>query len=423
MRKRLSDRVIKALKPGAKEQEIHDTDTRGLLVRMQRQRADGTASVAFEFKLDRTKRIKLGRWPDMTLSRARTLALEVAQAQTAGRDPRAVVRPKASGVLTLGDFLDDDPAHDEQRYGYWVKVHRKTGAATLARLKACYRDHLDRALTDITPAFVDRWRTTRTEAGRRPETINRDVGALRAALSKAVEWGYIDANPIGRVKPVKVDRKRQAQRALTVDEEAALLAALEAREGTKREGRASGNRWREERGQALLPSLEGRYVDALQPAVVLSLNTGLRRGELFALIWADIDLEAKKITIRGATAKAGITRTVVLNSAAAAVLRGWRLQSGKAVGLVFPGMTGSGLGNLKKSYHRVLAAAGVDRDNGRGRVTWHSLRHTFGTRLASAGVPAPTVQRLMGHASISTTARYFHVEEDQQREAVEALVR
>ena len=49
---------------------------------------------------------------------------------------------------------------------------------------------------------------------------------------------------------------------------------------------------------------------------------------------------------------------------------------------------------------------------------WHSLRHTFGTELASAGVPVTTIKELMGHRSIQTTLRYAHVDDEARAEAI-----
>src|SRR5690606_20236530 len=122
----------------------------------------------------------------------------------------------------------------------------------------------------------------------------------------------------------------------------------------------------------LLPAV-GQFADVLTPAVLVSLETGLRRGELFAVEWGCVDLEARTLQVKGATTKFYSTREVPLNKAALRVLRDWWLQCGQPKrGLVFT-MDGTRIRNLKKSYHAVIAAAGIERENGKGeRVNWHS---------------------------------------------------
>ena len=112
-------------------------------------------------------------------------------------------------------------------------------------------------------------------------------------------------------------------RYLSPAEEKRLRAALIARDTTRRAERATANDWRRERGYALWPE-HGTYTDHLTPIVLLALNTGLRRGELFNLRWADVDLTRAIVTVQGGGAKSGQTRHVPLNSEAEAVLEAWK---------------------------------------------------------------------------------------------------
>ena len=63
----------------------------------------------------------------------------------------------------------------------------------------------------------------------------------------------------------------------------------------------------------------------------------------------------------------------------------------------------------------------IERETSEGKLTWHSLRHTFGTRLGAANEPPNTVRVLMGHADLKTTQRYLTSDANQMREAVERL--
>ena len=104
------------------------------------------------------------------------------------------------------------------------------------------------------------------------------MAGLRAALAKAVEWNLLDENPLKTIKPLKTD-KAGIVRYLTAGEEKRLRAALAARDARLIEGRANGNAWREARGRDPLPAVTGPYGDYLAPLVLLSMNTGIRRGE------------------------------------------------------------------------------------------------------------------------------------------------
>ena len=121
-------------------------------------------------------------------------------------------------------------------------------------------------------------------------------------------------NPMQPVRKAKVDTFGRL-RYLSPAEEQRVRPALEDRDESRRDGRRRFNAWRAERGYKTLPPL-GTYADHLTPIVLLALNTGLRRGELLALTWADVDLTGARLTVQGASAKSGLTRYLPLNSEA-----------------------------------------------------------------------------------------------------------
>src|SRR5262249_11788771 len=151
-------------------------------------------------------------------------------------------------------------------------------------------------------------------------------------------------------------------------------------------GRDNANAWRRARDYKLLPDLRSLpFADHLMPMVIVSLQTGMRQGEVFGLTWADVDLKAARITIHGHKAKSGTTRHIPLNSEAVTALRDWRSQI-KGQGLVFPGKDGEQLNNVRKSWEGALKAAGIKS------FRWHDLRHTFASKLVMAGVDLNTVR-------------------------------
>ncbi len=150
--------------------------------------------------------------------------------------------------------------------------------------------------------------------------------------------------------------------------------------------------------------------------VLLFLHTGLRRGEVFNLNWADVDLDRANLTVHGTGAKNQQTRHVPLNTEALAVLEGWRNQT-KDDGLIFPGKSGERFNNIRRSWSGVLDAANISG------FRLHDLRHTFASRLVMAGVDLNTVRELLGHSDYAMTLRYAHLAPEHKAAAVARLVR
>jgi integrase len=358
-------------------------------------------------------RLILNPQSSWTLGKAKTACSRLRVQNTDGRDFSAE-RKAQRAIPALADYLEDT-------YGPWAKRNRRSGAALVARIEACFVDDFGKLkLDEFSPAKLDPW-ITRRQKEVAAETIGRDVSALSGALTRAVKLTLIATNPLRGMTLPEVDRHKRVVRALTAAEKTVLVEALTTRDDKKRQERVSANEWREKRGRELLPPI-GTFADSLTPAVIASLETGARRGELLALQWPAVDLKDKTLRIAGTTAKSYETRDIPLNDQAYRTLRDWWLQCGQPkTGFVFSN-DGEQLKNLKHSYQAVLETAGIKRVNRRGeRVNWHSLRHTFGTLLGAAGCDPTTLQKLMGHADLATTQRYLHTDEDRKRAAVELL--
>jgi integrase len=158
----------------------------------------------------------------------------------------------------------------------------------------------------------------------------------------------------------------------------------------------------------LLPALTF-FGDHLTPAVLLSINTGIRRGELLKLRWSSIDFERQLLTIEAPNAKSRQTRHVPLNDEASNLLRNWRDQAGEKA-RVFDVAT-----NFKTAWRALLKRAGITG------FRWHDMRHHFAPRLVQRGVPLNTVRDLLGHSTAQMSLRYAHLASDQRREAVAKL--
>lgn len=404
----------KQVQPRDKKFEVYDTELKGfgLIVYPNTAKPDGKVLPGGKVYIARYRRpdgkqtmARIGRHTLFTPAQARDEAEKILRSVKDGIDPNAKVEIKNH---TLKSFLDKE-------YQPWVEAHRKDGKATVARLNACFADFLGNKLDEITPWLVEKWRTGRLNDGKAPSTVNRDLVALKAMFSRAVEWGRIEAHPLTKVKPSKVDNSAKV-RYLDEGEEQRLLQSLDDREARIRAERDNANKWREARGYPLFADLGAAvFADHLKPLVLVSLHTGTRRGELFGLTWEDIDLKRAILTVRGDVAKNSKTRHVPLNSVALKVLKVWKKQTPGM--LVFPGKDGEQLDNVKKSWQGLLDAAAIVA------FRWHDMRHHFASKLVMAGVDLNTVRELLGHSDLKMTLRYAHLAPEHKASAVAKLVK
>lgn len=413
MRHHISRRLVEAIQSGKQAEvnaarkagkpiEIRDERQVGFILRVQ---PSGHMSYICEY--ERGKRVTLGSSRKRTPDWARARAKQVLGIAAAGDDPRPERKRKEH---TLKTFIDEE-------YAPWARANRKDGDTTIARLNSRFADFFEKRLGEINPWIVEKWRTARTKEGRAPATVNRDLDDMKALLYKAVEWGLLDVHPFAKtVKRLKVDNERV--RFLSDAEEANLRSALDAREQEMRKERDNANCWRRERGYPEFPSLRHvGFADHLKPMVLVSINTGLRRGELFQVAWQNVDLARAIVTVKGHTAKSNKTRHIPLNDEALSAFEAWRAQQAETSGLVFPSKNGNDFDNVQTSWEKLLSDA---------RITdfhWHDLRHHFASRLVMAGVDLNTVRELLGHADIKMTLRYAHLAPEHKAAAVARLVR
>lgn len=408
MKKKLTQSNIKALIPKAKAYEVIDTELKGFLLRVQ---PTGGMTYYFSYRNQeyKRKRYKIGSNSNLTPAQARDIAEKLAGNVANGIDiqeTRKTVRKKAKSdkFKTLGGFID-------HKYKDWVLNHRKSGQQTLDTLDTHFSQFNSRPLSEINTWIIDKWRTERLKAGISKATVNRNVATLKSAISKAIEWGLLEHHPLAKLKPLRTDKTLKT-RYLSDTEDKSLRDALKARDTEMIANRDNANEWRSRRGYPLLPSLEGcTYADHITPMALLTINTGLRRGEVFNLQWTDINFHTKTLTVQGATAKSGETRHIPLNSEALEVLNTWKEQTNNK-GLIFPNKDGKPFTTIKTAWNKVLADAKIKG------FRWHDLRHDFASKLVMSGVPLNTVRELLGHSDLSTTLRYAHLAPDHKADAV-----
>jgi len=244
----------------------------------------------------------------------------------------------------------------------------------------------DSPLKEIKPLDLETFKQELLAKGLASKTAHHVLCLIRAIYNKMKEWGiYNGPIPTEKIKMPKIDNARV--RYLTVEEADRLLAYLKPRSLTW---------WR---------------------MASISLNTGLRLGEILALTYGDLDLAAGVIHVRDA--KAG-TRMAHMNTTMKILFS--EMPPGQPSSLLFPSKDGkkrTGL-DISKTFARAINGLKLNENvtDARQKVVFHTLRHTFASWLAIEGVPLYTISELMGHATLEMTKRYAHLCPDSKREAV-----
>ena len=230
-----------------------------------------------------------------------------------------------------------------------------------------------RSIRSLDLETVETYKATRLRSVK-PITVNVELRILRSLLRKAVDWNYIKKCP--RVKLIRVD-----------DEPVRFLSTEEAR--------------------LVIKSARGQ----MATFIILGLNTGLRRGEMFDLNWSDIDATKRQLLVRRSKSKK--FRVVPINENLWVALS--RHPRHVSSDLVFHRPDGTAWKDVRSAFRGAFDRAGLPR------IRIHDLRHSFISHLVSAGVDLRTVKELAGHANISTTMRYAHLAPGQTHRAVEKL--
>ena len=266
-----------------------------------------------------------------------------------------------------------------------VKRSAERDAWTVKRLQPFFSG---RVLSNLKRADVREYITKRKAQGVKGATINREVGLLSSALNHARhEWDWDIANPAERMRESEGEGRHTY---LTAEQFNALVSAA------SRQKRAP----------------------YLADLITVAVMTGCRRGELLGLEWSRVDLQANVLRLGAEHTKAGKARLVPLNATAReAVLRRFRYRATYCPDAprVFCTNGGEGVDGVKSSFRRACKAAGLVG------FRFHDLRHTCGSWLMQAGVPAGHIASVLGHSTVRMTERYAHVAPANAQDAVAKL--
>lgn len=236
---------------------------------------------------------------------------------------------------------------------------------------------------DVTPERIRKvLQKLRTEGKKTPRTVNAYRSALRSFfvwLIQEEKWG---SNPVDAVRTVQETEKSRERRALTEAELQALLKAAPAHRSA---------------------------------VYLMAARTGLRRGELAALRWSDVDLKEGTVRTRASTSKNRKEAVLPLTQSVQEALRGLLVAVDPSAS-VFQAIPG--VGTLRGD----LKAAGVPYETPTGVIDFHALRVSFCTMLGRSGVPLVKAQKLCRHSTPVLTANvYTKLDLDDARQAVDSL--
>ena len=178
---------------------------------------------------------------------------------------------------------------------------------------------------------------------------------------------------------------------------------------------------------AQLLAYEGQhkaFATELRDMMLLSLDTGVRSGELIRLRREDVDTERGTLRILSGSdfglTKSGRTRIVHAGYLFPEALDVLRRHARGDSPYLFPGRDGGVRDGtaLGRAMNRIAEALGLNSGvtDPRNRVVWHTLRHTFATRMLESGVDIYTLKELLGHSSVAVTEGYLHLCDRAKRE-------
>lgn len=257
----------------------------------------------------------------------------------------------------------------------YLEWHKTEYPTSHFRIKGIYENHLaefhNRPLDAIGVMEVEQWKSSRLQDASRA-TVRKELNTLNAILNQAVAWGVIPENPIKHVKKPKEISSKDPH-------------------------------WYTEKQlkQLYKAAKKRRYMWQFMA------NTGLRRQEAINLRWEDIrNGQVYVLSTEQARTKSGKHRVIPLSAGAQKAMEKLKGQP-TPFPQVFP-----------QSLSRWFSWDAKDAKLG-GSI--HSLRHTFISALVRKGVPLRVVQKLAGHASITTTEKYSHLAPSDPSDAVRDL--
>jgi len=242
----------------------------------------------------------------------------------------------------------------------------------------------DKTPDEVITLDVDRLRIKMLKS-KAPQTVKHVLALLKRMITFGVAKGLIDEPSKRKLTITLPEVHNQVVEMLSDDEARRLLEVLDAEENIQ-----------------------------VANLLKLAMFTGLRRGSLFRLQWANIDFERKSIQLPAEAMKSKHALTIPLNSLAEDVLLSHPRTDGSE--FVFPGASGGERKSIQHAAAKIRTKAGLPADF----RYCHGLRHHFASMLASSGkINMRTLQDMLGHRTPAMSMRYGHMLDGTLKDAAE----
>lgn len=380
---RITDELVRSLTPPEAGNKItYDEVVRGFGVRITKA---GTRAFVLNYRVaGRERRIKIGRYPDWSVEKARKQAKSYKQDVDRDVDPLGK-RQADRAAPTIGDLCDryitdhlpDKRASSARDDKAMIKniIRPKLGAEKVAAIDNDQISKLHRGLSDT------------------PYRANRVLALLSKMFALSIKWKMRADNPARDIKKFPEQRR---ERFLSSTEIKALVVALD------------------------------DYSDQSASNIIrLLLLTGARSGEVRGASWSQFDLDKGVWVKPAATTKQNKLHRVPLSTGAITLLKSIHGSAPRdddaklKSAFLFPGpISGQPIGEIKNEWQEIATKAGIWAPGDANKhCRMHDLRHTYASLLVSAGLSLPIIGQLLGHTQVATTARYTHLFDDPLRKA------
>lgn len=291
-----------------------------------------------------------------------------------------------------------------QWFDHFVKQKKKSRSdKTAARHEQMMHEFIEflgaRAnlnIAAITSKDIADFRDHRQSLGLAPATVNLDITILSSAFNSGLKQGHISVNPCAAIEPL--NDKPQRKHVFTPEQVSALVKAAE-------------GDWR--------------------GLVLVAFYTGARLNDCANLRWHDIDLVSEIKTIRFQPGKGGTEVVTVIHAALEDYLLA--LPTAKSdEAFLFPSLAQRNVSPLSKQFRKIMERARIEQHIIRERsksgrsvnaLSFHSLRHSFASILANAGIREELRMALTGHTTRAIHQHYTHHDLERLRDAVAVLPR
>jgi integrase len=354
--------------------DYFDTRLPGFLLEV---RASGKATYyqRYKDKYARLKQSRIGPADTISVEEARYKARQIRAATVMGFDPNEQVA-KYREMPNFKEFV-------ETRYMPHVKVYKRSWAQDKKMLEL----HIlpvwgDARLSEIAGEDIRQFLSNLLDAGYKPGSVNRYMALVKYIFNLAEKWEVIDKSPARGVS--KVADNNRKERYLSKEETARLLAVLK--------------------------DWPNRTMADLIRFLML---TGARKSEATHARWEYVNLQTGVWTVPAPMSKSGKPRYIPLSKAAIVLLENRR---GNGSAYIFPNpRTDMPLRSIHRAWDKIRRQAGIPD------VRIHDIRHHYASLLVNHGRSLYEVQKLLGHADISTTQRYAHLSQDTLKDATEIV--